>query len=479
MSQHFDVIVIGSQTSGIIAGALLAKRGCRVLLIDQNEWVTDHQQFGYVLPLKSQLLPNLDHTPAFSAVHKELAMGPALRAATRAVACAYQVVMPQHRFDVGTQFLSELKAEFPELQNLLPSLIKGWQQADEALSAFLQMSPPLPARGWFERLRARSLFAQVAPYAEPFARHALFASLPHDHPLLDLAKNIAVFFGNSWNSVTSTFQAIRLLMRFAHGGVVFADPRHNLSQLLLKTAIESGAEVSAHTSVDTFEISRKRLSMLHLGDDHKSYSANFFIDNTIAGIPQLPTKPVLVKQTGFLLNVHVVVHKRAIPAGMDRAVLLISNRQDPPLLLTREKSIVAATHVEDPTHETLSISCPLRTDSASPDFIAAFTEQILKRLMQVMPFVEDHIMGTSASLETTAWDDPPMLPQTQLRLLATHTHPLYEPIKPALLGIAAQPTTTQYKNLLHTGKDVVLGLGLEGEYITGMMVADWITKKRS
>ena len=43
--------------------------------------------------------------------------------------------------------------------------------------------------------------------------------------------------------------------------------------------------------------------------------------------------------------------------------------------------------------------------------------------------------------------------------------------KRPVLGIAARATRTYYRNLVHCGRDVVPGLGIEGEYVAGLAAA--------
>jgi phytoene dehydrogenase-like protein len=54
----------------------------------------------------------------------------------------------------------------------------------------------------------------------------------------------------------------------------------------------------------------------------------------------------------------------------------------------------------------------------------------------------------------------------------TYVHPLFETLAPRALGIGGLPTRMPLGNLFLAGRDVVPGLGLEGEFHAGMRAAD-------
>src|SRR5262249_36986125 len=118
MSQHYDVAVVGTQLSGIIAAALFAKRGRRVVLVDHGEQTNAYRRNGFRLPLVQTLVPSLDDSPPAKMVHQELALGPQLRAKLETSTTSFQAVLPGHRIDVRPTpeaWLGELTLEFPEI----------------------------------------------------------------------------------------------------------------------------------------------------------------------------------------------------------------------------------------------------------------------------------------------------------------------------------------------------------------------------
>ncbi|MEZ4272211.1 MAG: hypothetical protein R3C68_12510 [Myxococcota bacterium] len=92
--------------------------------------------------------------------------------------------------------------------------------------------------------------------------------------------------------------------------------------------------------------------------------------------------------------------------------------------------------------------------------------------------MDDFHVDTSLPSDTAAWDVDVNTKEGQWHVDPWSLHPIYETHEPPLLGITGRPQQTPFKNLLHCGRDVLPGLGVEGEYITGLTAADALTALR-
>ncbi|HET8732275.1 MAG TPA: FAD/NAD(P)-binding protein, partial [Anaeromyxobacteraceae bacterium] len=63
----YDVAVVGSQLGGIVAGALLARRGLRVLHLAHDDLGPGYVDGGYVLPWAPAAVPTPRSMPAAEA----------------------------------------------------------------------------------------------------------------------------------------------------------------------------------------------------------------------------------------------------------------------------------------------------------------------------------------------------------------------------------------------------------------------------
>lgn len=503
MTQHYDIIVVGMQTSGVIAAGLLAKRGRRVLLLDHGEQTSSYRTKGLALPLVPTIVPTLEDSPPMRQVHDELALMPALRAKSSPVEVAFQALMPRQRIDIRTRrdaLLDELRAEFPDVVDATAEALNRIFELDDIISGFLAANPPLPPATWVERWRIKKGLEKVAHLDKPFEADELLGGLPADHPVRELLLGPLYFFGHLTSDVPTTLHAVRLIARYYRGVVTFQDRLGGLAALLVKAAEQAGVEVKRNAVVRSITPAKRKLVELELEDGRHSLTADFFIHNTLRPFEELiPTakqhprfllERQAVRQAGSLLVVNLVVRREVIPLGMATSAFVLNGRRrardeapsDPPLFVCRYPAQrfdahgkIGATLVDDPQHEVLSVACPVRTAEVahSPERFNAYKTQMVARIERVVPFLKEHLVDTSLPVDTTSWD---VDSETMRHMDPWSIYPLYETSSPPFLGVAARAIRGYYSNLIYCGRDVVPGLGLEGEYVTGLGAAATVQK---
>ena len=122
----YDVCVVGSQLGGIAAGALLARRGFRVLHVDHDGLGGHYEDHGWLLPHAPALLPSPRNLPASEAVLSELGLTPDLGRQLEACIPDLQLLLPRHRLDLSR----DLEAHAERVRNAAPRAWRG--PADEA-----------------------------------------------------------------------------------------------------------------------------------------------------------------------------------------------------------------------------------------------------------------------------------------------------------------------------------------------------------
>lgn len=496
MSQHFDVAVVGTQLSGIIAAALLAKRGRRVVLVDHGEQTNAYRRQGYRLPLVPTLVPNLDDSPPVKLVHHELALGPQLRAKLETPTTSFQAVMPGHRIDVRATpeaWLGELKLEFPELVDEVREFFTQLLALDDEITAFLAKEPKLAPTGFFEGMKVKRVLSEMEHLDIPFEEHPIFQKIPKEHAIRELLLGPLSFFGNLSTNSPSALHAVRLIARYYRGTVTFSDRLFDMADIFVKAADEAGVEVRRGALVRNIEPNGAKLVRLDLVDERHGFTADYFIDNTTSPfedlLPQgkhqakLAAERSQMKPVGSLLTLNILVKRDVVPNGMAENVFLLNGRRrvrdedpaDPPLFLRRypAQKLEGNRRVDDPTHAIFSIACPVKTAEIirSPARVQALKAQITSRVARLVPFLADFVVDTSLASDTSGWDveadtrtiDPWML------------HPIYEPAERPVLGIAAKREKRYFKNLVRCGRDVIPGLGLEGEYVAALSAVDEVS----
>src|SRR3989338_3085481 len=116
MSLNFcDLLVLGSDLSGVMTATLLAKRGMNVLILDDEE--------------EDEPVPNLAvglSSRGFRSLLGKLMIPDAKLQILHENRVGCQVVFPRHRLDLYTSrplFLKEIEREFPEEKGLLEELL--------------------------------------------------------------------------------------------------------------------------------------------------------------------------------------------------------------------------------------------------------------------------------------------------------------------------------------------------------------------
>lgn len=502
-AQHFDVAIIGTQTAGLIAAGLLAKRDRRVIVLDHGENVRFYRHHGIHMPLVPTLVPSFEDSPAIKRVHDELGIGPELRNHVEMHEPAFQAVMPQHRIDVMSKrsaFLEELALEFPELLEPVKQFFDRLFELDRQISEALPNLDPFPPASWFERLSLKRKLKEFAHLDRAFEDGEMLRGIPEDHPVRDLLLGPLTFFGHLEPDAPSSLHAVRLMARYFRGSLTFTDRLGGLHKMLQDAITEAGVSFQTGAMVQALETDGRRISRV-VTDGGRSITADFVIYNALGPLEELiPSRRVsarvseelrAVRPVGSLLVCNLLVRKEVIPCGMAEALFLLNGRQsrrsedprDPPIFLRRYPAQRGEANKKrghgpdiDPEHEIISVATPVRTKevSRSPERLNALLTQVMARVNRLVPFLDRHLVEVSLPSDTQHWD---LEGDDVVRAIDPWAlHPLYETDERPWLGVAARPNRGYVKNLIYAGRDVLPGLGLEGEYMTALRAVDTITK---
>lgn len=502
MAQHYDVAVIGGQVAGVIAAALLAKRGRRVLLLDHGENATTYTRRGFLLPLAPGILPQLENSPAMHRVHDELGLAPVIRTEARLLSPSFQAILPRHRFDIASDpeaLVAEIAKEFPREAPAASAFFTRLLAADDEMSAFLRDSSPLAPRTAWQWWRSRSLHARTPFLAQPFAASSWLAGLDADHPLRAALLSPLHFFGHLALETPSTLLAVRLLARYYRGVVTLADRHGGLRAFLLRAARQAGVEIRMGAVAKVVHPDGRTLRQLEIEDDKQLVTADYFVASTLGPFHELlapsPRQARLaieeqsVRAAGSLLVLNLVVDRDVIPCGLAESAFVLNGRcsprgeapPDPPLLILRQPAARAdagrkSGGTDDPNHEVLSVVFPVRTGEIahSPERLAAIRTQMVRRVGRIVPFLDEYVRDTSLATDTAGWDLE--TEQGTRRIDPWQVHPFFETAKPPWLGVSARSPRTYFKNLWRCGHDIVPGLGIEGDYIAGLATVDGIVQ---
>ena len=486
-SRHvYDVIVLGSQLGGALAAVMLAKRGYSVLLVEHDGTGPGYEHDGYLLPYAPFLTPALKTMPAVEEAFAEVSLTTALQRAQQPHVPELQLVMPRHRVDLhadtarrSAEFLREFGGEG---ERVLADLAATMRQ-HEPTDAFLKEGPPLPPDGLFESWNLKKRVRQhgglemeprLAGTDEPsrLLRGLLPFTVHLDQPASPLARTRPLS------------QALQTPWRYPGG-------RDGLRRMLFDRFVELGGDLLSPDNTDTYVVEElhfegNRFSAVKLLRAEPLYRAACLVSATDAGaLRRLMTgrkkhralSEQLDQSTikSFLFSVNWVVPETALPRGMGE-LLLVDTPAEAELgggLLVQVLPARDAQGQDNPAQRVVCAGAfvPASIRDLGEGYLENLAQRIDTQLDTLMPFTRDKRLLRSA----------PYLDASAVRGSRLIPHPHYVFDSEAVLGVTGLKQQTSSKNLLLAGREVLPGLGLEGEFLAGIratrLVQEMLKKK--
>jgi phytoene dehydrogenase-like protein len=474
-SRHvYDVIVLGSQLGGALTAALLAKRKHRVLLIDHDGTGTGYEHGGYVLPYGPSITPSLKAMPAVEEAFTELGLTTTVQRVLRPHLPELQLVLPRHRVDLHpdpARRRAELAREFGETADGLLSALTATAAQHEASDAFFKEQPPLPPDGFFEAWRLKKKIGQH-PGLETHPR------LSNNTPPGALLRGLLPFLIHL-DEPSSPLALTRPLAQGLQSPQRFPGGNDGLRDLLVKRLTELGGDVLTRENSDSYVVEEitfdgARFAGVKLVRSDVVYRASCLVVATDSGVlrrlitdrkrhrgllEQLDVSSV----KSILFAVNWVVPAEALPRGMGELLLIESQDVELRPLLIQVHPARTPGGKED---EGLRVVCagafvPTSVRDLGEEHMQVLAQRIDAELDALMPFTQDKRVLRSA----------PYLDAGGVRGSRLMPHPLYSFEAEAFLGVTGLKQRTAAKNILLAGREVLPGLGLEGEFLAGMRAA--------
>lgn len=487
----YDVCIVGSQLGGVVAGALLARRGFRVLHVAHGDLGPGYSDNGYALPWGPVAVPSPRHMPAAEAVLAELGLATDVTRALEPSDPDLQLLLPRHRVDVTRDpavLRAELRREWPGDADALETALGALSSHYDVAGFFLKAAPPLPPDGLGEKFAVRKALklAQSAPNAprEPVGKRSPLADLA-DHELVRSLR-IAARFVSYLDGPVSPLSEVRLLGGALRGTHRLAAGQGALRELIRKRIVESRGELKGGPGepavVSRIDIAEGRVAAVHLADSPDAFvSRAYVLAADAASIRKLVSPEAAEARPARILgqisprrrlfSVNLVVKQAALPPalgdnvlalrdpsggdGIENAVFvqILPARRDgkkgPGELVPDERVVCASAFVPETVR--------------GRDELTAAAAAIREAVGDAIPFFERHLLSES----TPVLHAPPDLAEGVRSL----SQPLYEAELDSALGVTGLPVRAPWKNAFFAGREVVPGLGLEGEFFAGIQAA--------
>ncbi|AGC44416.1 hypothetical protein MYSTI_03102 [Myxococcus stipitatus DSM 14675] len=479
-SRHvYDVIVLGSQLGGALAASLLAKRGHRVLLVDHDGMGPGYEHGGYVLPYAPFVAPPLKAMPAIEEALSELGLTTTVQRALRPHAPELQLVMPKNRMDLhadATRRKAEVTRELGEEGEALLGALAGTTAQHELTDAFFKAQPALPPDGFFEGWGLKKLIRA----------HPGLEAPPHlaaETPAAALVRSLRPFI-NHLDRPESPLALTRPLSQVLSTPCFFNGGHDGLRELLTRRLAELGGDVLGRDSpsgfiVEELSFEGSKFAGVKLVRSDTLYRAACLVAATdssalrrlvtdkkhhrglLEHLDQSTTKSIL-------FTVNWVVPESALPRGMGELSLVDTQDAELGSMLIQLHPVraTAGGGKEGKDVDGLRVVCagvfvPATARELGDEHLQTLASRIDAQLDAVMPFTAQHRLLRSA----------PYLDASGSRGTRLMPHPLYSFESEAVLGVTGLTQRTPVKNLLLAGREVLPGLGLEGELLAGVRAA--------
>ena len=474
MSLNFcDLLVLGSDLSGVMAATLLAKRGMNVLVLDDEN--------------DSEPVPNL-LTGLGSRSFKSL-LGKLMIPDTKLqmlhenkVSC--QVVLPKHRLDLHRSrplFLKEIDREFPEERELVEELlaeIDGLREKhlDELLSMFPIIDSKEKKRfiRWVQTLpgeKAISLWGKLSPDLRCILKsqiRLLSRSPLIDPPLFQLMLFLPPESGSSY-SIRGGAREVKKL--FFDKLDYFGGMIHPLGEEPFAFATKRG------------EIKSVQLPRYNFPTKCRFVLGNMNIQSVYGNLPTPLFSFLLGREQKKVSGleplerrglVQYEVPREILPGPMKENLVVIS---EPDALLEGdnylEMNVQPLSKATAPDADTL-LSVTYTLGAKTTESFETLHARIEDRLRRLIPFAGNRLQRVFPAVQVAAeavGETAPLFPpqdETALLERIVQKRVSYEP------SFFFPTVTSPYKNLFVLGPNVLDWLGLEGKMLGALRAVEMI-----
>jgi phytoene dehydrogenase-like protein len=482
-----EIIILGSGLGGLVAGILLTRRNHSVLLLKESGYQRFCAEKGYRFTpfssfsekrLKRAFLRRLSQAlnlPLMSEWQEEERLTRKdLDIQKRKV--AFQVILPRARIDLysqWSQFQREWSREFPkeviqiekfyeemdDLQHLLMRM-----KAKEGPRSLFPLQPHSLIKRWlpFKRLQKGEIDKRLSPLSKEFRQFIQLQLL-------------------SWGNLFSDQFPIALA---AYG--LFPNKELNeliptvdlekLEEKILKEFFKTGGRVEEIDRMERVSGKWREGFIISLEGDQRVFRSKLLVLNLalhcflklVDGRKRQVSKWGKRIQPRYILTPFFLgIHEKVIPVGMRDLLVSIMNLEKPYhagnlLFLAFSPKGHESTAPEGRRALTVESLVPL--EDWDPTSLVEHQKGVMKHLEHLFPFLENYIDFSDfswANEQVPHWSYP---------------HFLYEITSKFHWRDGVVPTQMS-RNLYFTGKENFPYLGLEGEVLSGLMVAQQILQK--
>lgn len=487
----YEVVVVGASLASLAAGALLARRGFRVAVIGQNTRLRTYEYEGLTLRRDLACVGFLD-APAFRRVMTELALLPAVRRRAQAPEPAWQVVLPRQRLDLYTdpeRRLAELDREFPEVHRPVEDFYANLTRANASLDKVFGADVAWPPGGFFERRAARKA-AGDGNFGADGLKGDVFAEFAADHPFRTFVDAQARFAGALDPDRMTPIARTRLHASGMRGVFLSEGGVDGLRRLLEERIQQHGGDVRLRDETDRVNLRRGRVESVMLTGTDEVLGCGYLITSLDAAAAQRLTgqpasrayaiKQLAVRPRYYRYVLNVAVPADAIPVGMAQRVFFVADLARP---LAEENLLAVECAAPDAQGRVVITACALLPRSAVEEgdaYLHRVRGRVMAALGELVPFLDRHVLVIDSPHDGYPLEDRAKGTTVQLEArwsgAAEPMDALDDRGPESFMGVCGLPVRADVDNVLLVGRQVVPGLGVEGEFLAALTASAIVTR---
>lgn len=481
----FDVAIIGTELGGLVAGALLVKRGFSVLVIDIESQKLQVKHKGYTLASFPGLFFGYSQGQIYNEIFTELGI-PFLEKKRFVLADpAYQVVMPDVRLDVRQgrdELFKLLQNEFGADAASIMSILGEVDRYSSVVRSLLKEDLVYPAYGMRERYRLNRACGQLGADFKEGSQldfHEFLQGYPLTPPGRAFLESQYDFLSPVYPDDPTLFFA-SFVLSYTNKGIYKVEGGLKVMEDICKERITS-YRGKLHRTTEIEDIEFGRINEIKMTETKEPIRCkkilvcsnieqffNRFASKSVKGAfgEKLALPPDRVHE----FTLYVAIDDNVVPVGMDENVILLVDPADPkkagnyifvslspadsPEYAPTGKRLIAATTLVEPKEGELSAHQARK-----------LSDQMMAGLRDMIPFMDDFT-------EFVAYDESFGLYQ------AVRRQAFQMVIDPEdRFGVGYLTNRTPHPEVYYAGKATLPGLGMEGEGISALTAANLLTKQ--
>ncbi len=473
-TNYYDVVVMGMELGPLAAGALLAKRGFRVLVVGQNAPSDHYPCFGYTFTRRPFMLTS-SQSPAVRRVLSELSLNQLFQHAVHTPSPCYQVVLKDARVNIYNDpklTESDIKRELPDTALTIREVFGNIGRINGEIDKLMANDFVVPPDSFLEKREFARAEVQN-PFRSEMGRN-LSNKLKDQGRFTDLL-GIPVRFATQGTS------PLPLLVQYRQtGGWLFdcqtvKGGRDGLRQLFADQVVGHGGDLHEHQRIAEIVVKKGRTVGIRIAGREEMTGCQVILSELSPKelSPLVPPntwtkrfKSLVEESPDTVLGyaVNLGVDPKVIPAGLAGTAFVSFGPGLGDQLLRVEQ-----VPQQDEQKAALHVSCVVQKGTEDTIVSGALRDAILDRVRWLIPFLDKYLHVIHSpfdgfgpmNLTDQSKGEAPSIPHPE-EIPKWHFHP---PPGEGVLGIENMVHRTGIKGLLLSGNQVISGLGTEGELI--------------